>query len=154
MKKDKGIALIILIIIIILVMPVLIFLFMNIIKDKTPNRNESNIEYTNTMKTHMEEKYSTSFEVVDSIFPEGGFNTGMLQNIVTLKDSDGVRCNVKADLNSPYDFYDDYIESCTAFLIESKLDSKLLKSEEARVYVSVEDDNINKADITLENHKK
>lgn len=151
MRKQKGIALIFLVLIIILVIAVLVFVFKNNIEDSHPNRKESNAEYTKMMKNYMEEKYSTSFEVVNTIFPKGGFNTGMLQNVVTLKDSDGVCCDVTAQLNSPYDFYDDYIDSRTAALIQNELNYNIFKTGKGRISVTVKDRKGQKVDASASN---
>ena len=77
-------------------------------------RKESDAEYIDMMKAYMEEKYSTSFEIVESILPGSGLNSGMEVNVLVLRDGNGRLTNVRAKYGTPYNFYDDYVQSCTA----------------------------------------
>lgn len=112
---------------------------------------EADPEYTNKAKAYIEEKYSQTFDIVSTIYPESGFNTAMQQNIITLKDSGGIRCNIRADLSDPYNYYDDYFESYAASLIEKDAGFDLFENGKARVYVAVNEKNIKEPDISAAN---
>lgn len=103
--------------------------------NKDRGRIERNQKYAQQMLAYMEEKYDTVFQVVEEIFPESGINTGMKENVLVVKDSNGVLANAKARLGSPDVFYDDYVYACGADRIQRSLDlSGLQELGNARVY--------------------
>ena len=115
-------------------------------RDSVNKPNEQ--EYTEQMRKYMEDAYDTTFTVVETIFPKSGFNTGMLENVVVLKDSQGVVTNVKARLGNPDAFYDDYANCLGAHKIQNNMDLAVLQEMgNARVYAVVRDKNI--ADISI-----
>lgn len=124
---------------------------MNTSKKSNLNRKESDSEYAELMKDYMEEKYGRSFKEISYIFPEGGINTEMKLNVVTLEDASGVRCNVKARLGTPYKYFDDYVESYSAAQLESSLEHKISNIGEARTYLTVSDIDIDKIDYSNNN---
>jgi len=112
-------------------------------------RNENNQEYAELMRIYMEETYSAEFQIVEYIFPEAGINSGMKENVVVLKDRDGVLANVKARMGTPYAYYDDYVDACGAHRIESRLDlSGLRQTGNAQLYAVVKTDAVADIDIT------
>lgn len=123
---------------------------MNTTKNNS-NRKESDSEYTELMKNYMEEKYGRTFKEIAHVFPEGGINTEMKLNVVTLEDASGVRCNVKARLGTPYKYFDDYVESYSAAQLENSLEHKVSDIGNARIYLTVSDIDINKIDYSNNN---
>lgn len=124
---------------------------MDFTSKKNNNRKESDSEYSEMFKSYIEEKYSKSFEIVSTDFPESGFNTGMKQNVVVLRDDDGVTCNVTAYLSTPYSYYDDYVESYTASLIEAEIDNAKYDSVRYRIYVTVKNRNMDETNVSSNN---
>lgn len=122
---------------------------MNNNNKKNLNRKESDEEYSMLMQEYMEKKYETKFDVVENIFPREGFNTGEKENIVVLKDSQGIQANVKAKHSTPYKFYDDYVESFVASKIEKDIDKTLF--ENVKFYVTLKNKEINEVDISPNN---
>lgn len=123
----------------------------NTSKKDNLNRKESDSEYAELMKNHMEEKYGCSFEIVDSIFWEGKIGSGMEKNVLVLKNSEGVYCNVQARVGTPYDFFDSYVDSYTAAKLESALENDISQIEKARIYVALENMNFKEIDYSATN---
>lgn len=117
--------------------------------NKNYGRNESDQDYAELMRTHMEEKYGTDFQIVEYIFPEAGINSGMRENVVVVKDGNGVTANVKARMGTPYTYYDDYVDACGADRIEKGLDfSSLQQVGNARLYAVVRSKTVDGIDIS------
>lgn len=117
--------------------------------NNTLGRKETDQQYAQLMLTHMEEKYGTTFQIVETIFPEAGINSGMRENVTVLRDSNGVTANVKARLSTPYSYYDDYVDACGAERIQQSLDfSSLQELGNARLYAVVDSRTL--ADIRTE----
>ena len=114
------------------------------------NRRESDQEYVALMRNYIQEKYSVAVEIVDQILPQDGINTGLQENILVVRDANGVLANVRARLSSPYTFYDDYVEACTAAAIQKELDVQL-SSGEGKVYVVVNHSDITHIDTSADN---
>ena len=123
---------------------------MNTTKNNS-NRKESDSKYAELMKNYMEEKYGRSFEIVESLFYEGKSSSGMEKNILVMKDSEGVYCNVQARVGTPYDFFDGYVASYTAAKLESTLENDISQIEKARIYVALENMNFEKIDYSANN---
>ena len=98
------------------------------------NRQEADQEYIELMQNYIQDKYSITVDVVEQILPQDGVNTALKENVLVVRDSNGVISNVKARLSTPYDFYDDYVESCTATSIEKELGISI-PSGNAKIYV-------------------
>lgn len=114
-------------------------------------RKENDQDYAELMRTHMEEKYGTDFQIAECIFPEAGINSGMRENVVVLKDCNGVTANVKARVGTPYTYYDDYVDACGADRIESSLDlTGLRQAGNARLYAVVRSKTVDEIDISPE----
>lgn len=114
-------------------------------------RIETDQEYAELMLQYMEETYDTTFQIVESIFPKAGFNTGMKENVLVVEDSNGVIANAKARLGSPYKFYDDYLNSCAADQIQRSMDlENLLALGNARFYTVVKSKILSEINIAPE----
>lgn len=114
-------------------------------------RKENDQEYSELMLKYMEEKYNTTFQIVEYIFPKAGINSGMKENVVVVEDPSGVTANVKARLGAPYSYYDDYVNACGADQIQHSLDlSQLQKLGNARLYAVVNSKNMTDINITPE----
>ena len=119
--------------------------------NKNYGRTETDEAYAELMLNYMEDKYDTSFQIVEQIFPESGLNSGMLENVLVLKDPSGVTANAKARLGSPYDYYDDYVNACGADLIQRSMDLTALQQlGTARFYAVVNSKRVSEIDITPE----
>lgn len=115
----------------------------------TYGRKEANQEYAELMLQYMEEKYETSFRIVEYIFPEGGINSGMRENVLVVEDSNGVIANAKARMSTPYSYYDDYVDACGATLICNQLDlSGLQALGNAELYAVVKSKTVADIDVT------
>ena len=87
-------------------------------KNNKSNRKESDEEYVILMQDYIQNKYSINVEVVESILPKNGINTALKENILVVKDENGVIANVRARLGTPYNYFDDYVNSSVAFEIQ------------------------------------
>lgn len=114
------------------------------------NRQETDQKYTLLMQKYIQDKYSIAVDVVEQILPRDGINTALKENILVVRDSNGVISNVKARLGIPYDFYDDYIESCTAASIQKEIGVSI-PSGNAKIYVVVKNMDIAKIDTSAAN---
>lgn len=114
-------------------------------------RKESDAEYLKMMEDYMEEKYATSFDVVESILAESGINSGMEINVLVLRDSAGRTTNVRAKFGTPYRFYDDYVQVRSAAEILSKLEVSKEHIEALGLYVVVRNKSIDSIDVSPEN---
>lgn len=113
--------------------------------------NENHQEYAKLMLEYMEQKYATEFTVVEEIFPEAGFNTGMRENILVVADSNGVTANVRARLATPTNCYDDYVNACGANRIQSNLNLEGLQTlGNARLYAVVNTKRLSELNISPE----
>ena len=120
--------------------------------DKSSNKNnrqENDQEYISLMKKYIQDKYSITVDVVEHIFPQDGINTALKENILVVKDSNGVIANIRARLSTPYNFYDDYVESCTAANIQAEIDLSFF--DNAKIYVVVNNANIEMIDTSPSN---
>lgn len=117
----------------------------------TGSRKETDSEYINMMKAYMEEKYSTTFEIVDYILPKSTISSGMELNVLVLRDSNGLTTNVRAKFGTPYHFYDDYVESCTAAKILSEIGFTNENIDALSLHVVVRNKSIETIDISPEN---
>lgn len=107
-------------------------------KPNNGGRTEDDQAYAELMLKYMEEKYDTNFLMEEYIFPKGGFNTGMRENVLVVKDLNGVTANARARLGAPYAFYDNYLHACGADLIQRNMDlSDLQKLGDAKYYAVV-----------------
>ena len=113
------------------------------------NRQETDQEYILLMKDYIQDKYSITVDIVEHIFPQDGINTALKENILVVKDSNGVIANIRARLSTPYNFYDDYVESCTAESIQKGIDVSFL--DNAKIYVVVNNANIEMIDTSPSN---
>lgn len=104
--------------------------------DHNSNRKETDQEYALLMQDYIEEKYAITVDIVEQIVPQEGFNTGLEEHILVVRDENGVIANIKARLSTPYDYYDDYIESCTAASIQKELGINV-SSDNAKIYVAL-----------------
>lgn len=113
-------------------------------------RKESDQVYISIMKNYIEEKYSIKVEIVEYIFPQEGFNTELEQNVLVVRDENGVIANVKSYLGTPYKFYDNYVEAYTAFEIHKTLGINIPYGI-AKSYVVLENEDISQIDISASN---
>lgn len=105
------------------------------------NSEEKETEYKNEMMNYAEEKYKKVFLIDEVIFSEAGFNTGMEQNVLVLKDSDGVTFNVTASHKNPDSFYDDYVEAVCAEKFSKEINTEQIKDyAEFKFYVMLNND--------------
>lgn len=111
---------------------------------------ESDAEYIAMMKDYMEEKYSRSFDIVESDLHASGF-TGMEVNTLVLRDSDGCITNVRAKLGTPYNFYDDYVQVRTAYKILSEIKITNKHIDALSLYVVIRNTSIETIDSSPEN---
>lgn len=118
--------------------------------DRHGARTESNDEYIRMMKAYMEDKYSASFEVVESSLPRSGFS-GMELNILVLRDSSGHLTNVRAKYGTPYQFYDDYDNVCAAAEIHSELEVSGEHIAAWKLYANIREFSPESIDISPEN---
>lgn len=114
------------------------------------NRQESDQEYILLMQNYIQDKYSITVDVVEQCLPQDGINTALKENILVVKDSNGVISNVKARLSTPYEFYDDYVESCTAASIQKEIDVSV-PSGTAKIYVVVNNADANNINTSAAN---
>lgn len=114
------------------------------------NCKETNQEYISLMKEYIQNKYSITVDVVEQIFPKDGFNTALKENILVVKDSNGVFANIKARLSSPYEFYDNYVESYTASIIQSKINTTVPNGK-AKIYVALRNCDYKNIDVSASN---
>ncbi len=114
------------------------------------NRQETDQEYILLMQNYIQDKYSITVDVVEQILPQDGINTALKENILVVRDLNGVVSNVKARLSTPYDFYDDYVESNTAASIQKELKVSV-PSGNAKIYVVVNNADVEKIDISATN---
>lgn len=114
------------------------------------NRNENDQEYLELMQNYIQEKYSIKVEVIESIFPKEGFNTALEENILIVRDSNGVIANVKARLATPYKFTDDYMEASTASAIQDEVGLGV-RSDDSKIYVVPQNLDITNIDISPSN---
>ncbi len=113
-------------------------------------RTESDDEYIRMMKDYMQDKYSASFEVVESNLPRSGFS-GMELNILVLRDSSGHLTNVRAKYGTPYQFYDDYDNVCAAAEILSELEVTGEDIAAWKLYANIREFSQESIDISPEN---
>lgn len=111
---------------------------------------ESEAEYIAMMKDYMEEKYSVSFDIVESVIHSRGFS-GMELNTLVLRDGDGCITNVRAKTGDLYNFYDDYAQARTADKILSDLTISKEHIDAFRIYVAVNNHTIESIDTSPEN---
>lgn len=116
-------------------------------------RNESDKEYAQMMLEHIENKYGKNFEIVDYVFPEEGFNTDHLQNVLLVKDSEtGVATHVYATLGSPYTYYDAYVSDLASSESFKLVDcSNVEDLGSTKLYLYLRNEDIDKIDISKEN---
>lgn len=114
------------------------------------NRQESDQEYILLMQNYIQDKYSITVDIVEQILPQDGINTALKENVLVFRDSNGVISNVKARLSTPYEFYDDYVESCTAASIQSEIDVSV-PSGTAKIYVVINNSDANNIDTSTKN---
>lgn len=114
------------------------------------NRQESDQEYVLLMQNYIQDKYSITVDVVEQILPQDGINTALKENILVVRDSNGVISNVKARLSTPYEFYDDYVESCTAASIQKEIGVSV-PSGTAKIYVVVNNTDANNINTSATN---
>lgn len=114
------------------------------------NSKENNQEYITIMQNYIEDKYSIEVEIVEYIFPQEGFNTELKQNVLVVRDENGVIANVKAYLGTPYEFSDNYVEMCISSKIDKEIDIDI-PSGTAKSYVVVKNEDITKIDISASN---
>lgn len=72
-------------------------------------------------------------------------------NIVTLKDENGVMCNIRSKVGTPYSYYDDYAEAYTAFVLSKSLDSNLLKTDNFKLYCTLKNNDLQNLDTSKQN---
>lgn len=72
-------------------------------------------------------------------------------NTVILKDENGVECNVKAHVGTPYKYFDDYTNSYTAFVLSKSLDSNLIKTDNFKLYCTLKNDDWQNLDTSKQN---
>lgn len=116
--------------------------------NKSMLRKESDAEYIEMMKNYMEEKYGNSFEVVEHFLPEDASYSGMELNVLVLRDSNGRTTDVRARVGTPYNYFDYYIESCTAAKILSEMNIFYECIEKIQFYVTIFNDSLNEIDTT------
>lgn len=114
------------------------------------NRQESDQEYILLMQNYIQDKYSIIVDEVEHILPQEGINTALKENVLVVRDLNGVVSNVKARLSTPYDFYDDYVESCTASSIQNEIGVSVPNGK-ARIYVVVNNADIKNIDTSATN---
>lgn len=114
------------------------------------NRQESDQEYILLMQNYIQDKYSITVDVVEQILPQDGINTALKENILVVRDSNGVISNVKARLSTPYEFYDDYVESHAAASIQNEIGVSV-PSGIAKIYVVVNNSDANNIDTSATN---
>ena len=114
------------------------------------NRQETDQEYILLMQNYIQDKYSITVDVVEQILPQDGINTALKENILVVRDSNGVFSNVKARLSTPYEFYDDYVESCTAASIQKEIGVSV-PSGTAKIYVVVNNTDANNINTSAAN---
>ena len=91
------------------------------------------------------EKYASEFTLVESYV-----NKEILHTIV-VTDNNGVIVNVSANVDRPYDFFDDYIDALASFELKDNVDLSFLDKEHgrAKLYVELKEKNIEK--LTTDN---
>ena len=114
------------------------------------NRQEPDQEYILLMQNYIQDKYSITVDVVEQILPQDGVNTALKENILVVRDSNGVISNVKARLSTPYELYDDYVESHTAASIQNEIGVSV-PSGIAKIYVVVNNTDINNINTSAAN---
>ncbi len=137
----------------ILLISVIISLVSCMPKIETPyeGRAESDIEYIEKAKKYVENKYGVSATVLEYNFPLDGFNDSALNNQVVFKDENGVLFNVRTNLSSPYDYYDDYVDARASAVIDEKINSETLDYAEFKTYAFVKNQVLQSIDISAEN---
>ena len=114
------------------------------------NRQETDQEYILLMQNYIQDKYSITVDVVEQILPQDGINTALKENSLVVRDSNGVISNIKARLSTPYEFYDDYVESCTAASIQKEIGVSV-PSGTAKIYVVVNNTDANNINTSAAN---
>lgn len=114
------------------------------------NRRESDQEYILLMQNYIQDKYSITVDSVEYVLPQDGINTALKENILVVRDSNGVVSNVKARLSTPYDFCDDYVEACTASCIQNEIGVSVPNGN-AKIYVVVNNADIKNIDTSADN---
>lgn len=114
------------------------------------NRQEPDQEYILLMQNYIQNKYSITVDVVEQILPQDGINTALKENVLIVRDSNGVISNVKAKLSTPYEFYDDYVEAQTAASIQNEIGVSV-PSGTAKIYVVVNNSDANNIDTSSTN---
>lgn len=116
------------------------------------NRKENDQDYAVLMQDYIQNKYSIKVNVIETIFPKEGINTGLKYNILVFCDEKGITANVKARMSSPYSFYDDYVEASVAYKIQSELSIDITTQDcNAKIYVAVNNKDYSKLDISPAN---
>ena len=116
-------------------------------------RKESDEVYAQMMLEYIEQKYEKNFEIVQYIFPQEGFNTNHLQNILLVKETEtGVLTNVYAILGAPYTYYDHYVSDLASWKNSKLVDCAALENlGSAKLYLYLRDEDVNVLDISGEN---
>lgn len=119
-------------------------------------RKESDAQYADLMLNYIVDKCKKNFNVVETYFPEEGFNTSMLINTLVVQDVEtGMLVNVYALLGEPYDFYDNYATSLASFMLKDRIDTSEIDAfATAKLYVYLKEEDINNLDISDANISK
>ena len=100
------------------------------------NKEINELDYKNEMLDYAQNKHSKYFEIVETIFTKKWFNTGMINNVLVVKDSEGITFNITASHANPYTFYDDYHEAVYADKISRDINtSELSNYADSKIYV-------------------
>ena len=94
---------------------------MRIGKTGNGTRKESDQDYISLMQQYLQEKYARQFKIIEFNFPKDGINAGLEENVAVFKDDNGIIVNVRANLSSPYCYWDDYIAAYTAWELEKEI---------------------------------
>lgn len=84
-------------------------------------------------------KYSIDVDLVEQIVPQNGFNSALKENVLVMSDPNGLIFNVRSRIDTPSNFYDDYVETCTAASVQKEIGVSV-PSGSAKIYVVVNND--------------
>lgn len=116
-------------------------------------REDNNEEYAQMMLGYIEQKYEREFEIVNYMFPEEGFNSTHLQNILLVREKQsGVMTHVYATQGEPYTYYDSYISDLASWKNSQLVDcSSLDDLGSAKLYLYLRNEDVNALDTSKEN---
>jgi hypothetical protein len=104
-------------------------------------KRQEHEEKQNEMLQYLQDRYDMEFTAVEFIPAKRGFNDFMNLTILVAKDPQGIVVNVRERVKDPNDFWDDYVDAYTSWLIENENDFSSVTYIEgvahARIYVTL-----------------